>query len=119
LGNSLETKNKKQLETAEKQLSLIEGKKKDLLELFLEKYISKEEFGAKKAELESSEIDLKSQVTKLSQVKFTNQQIEKTKQAIEELNKKGDDLYQAFRTLLDKVVVHHDGTVDLEYSFEK
>jgi hypothetical protein len=119
LGNSLETKNKKQLETAEKQLSLIEGKKKDLLELFLEKYISKEEFGAKKAELESSEIDLKSQVTKLSQVKFTNQQIEKTKQAIEELNKKGDDLYQAFRTLLDKVVVHHDGTVDLEYFFEK
>jgi stress response protein YsnF len=119
LGNNLEQKNKKQLENAERQLSLIEGKKKDLLKVYLEKIITIEEFGSMKAELESEEINLKSQINKLSEVKFTNQQIEKTKQAFEELNKKGDDLYQVFKTLINKIIVHHNGDIEIEYTFTK
>jgi hypothetical protein len=52
-------------------------------------------------------------------VKFTNQQIEKTKQAFEELNKKGDDLYQVFKTLINKIIVHHNGDIEIEYTFTK
>jgi DNA invertase Pin-like site-specific DNA recombinase len=117
LGNNLEQKNKKQLENAERQLSLIEGKKKDLLKVYLEKIITIEEFGSMKAELESEEINLKSQISKLSEVKFTNQQVEKTKEAFEELNKKGDDLYQVFKTLINKIIVHHNGDTEIEYTF--
>lgn len=119
LGNNLENKNKKILENATKQLSLIEGKQKDLLKVYLDKIISVDEFKEMKAELEMKQIELNAQITKLSETKFTNQQVEKTKQAIEELNKKGDDLYLVFKTLIDKIIIHHNGDVEIEYPFNK
>ncbi|PET77606.1 recombinase family protein [Bacillus sp. AFS001701] len=117
LGNNLEEKNKKQLDNLTRQLNSIEGRIKDLEDLYFDKGISKERFIIRNKEFESKKIELQTQVNKLSEIKFTNQQIAKTKEAFEELNKKGDDLYQAFHRLINKIIVHHNGDIEIEYSF--
>ena len=73
-----------------------------------------------------NENDLEAEITKASQELFILQQrdvvqtdIKTIKEAFEQLQQKEHDLYHVFRTLIRKIVIHQDGTVDIAYIFEK
>ena len=44
--------------------------------------------------------------------------IKTIKQAFEQLQQQGKDLFRVFQTLIEEIVVHQDGTIDIIYNFE-
>jgi DNA invertase Pin-like site-specific DNA recombinase len=116
--NKLEQKGVKQLESSKRQLEQIQTKKESLVDLYLDQLISKEEFQKRKNDFELKKIELEKQISSLNTTKFTQIQIETVKKAFEELEKKDNDLYRVFKTLIKKLTVHHDGEVNFEYTFD-
>ena len=41
------------------------------------------------------------------------------KQAFEQLQQQEQDLLYVFQTLIQRIMIHQDGTVDITYSFEQ
>jgi site-specific DNA recombinase len=46
-------------------------------------------------------------------------EIKDIQQAFKELENKDQDLHHALKTLIDHIVVHRDGKIDIKYSFGK
>ncbi|MEM5604247.1 hypothetical protein AAHB51_05610 [Bacillus cereus] len=44
--------------------------------------------------------------------------IKTIKGAFEQLEQKEHDLYHVFQTLIERILIHKDGTVDIIYTFE-
>ena len=45
--------------------------------------------------------------------------IQTIKEAFEELKNQNQDLFDVFQTLIEEIVIHPDGTVDISYTFEE
>ncbi|MDA2087843.1 recombinase family protein [Bacillus cereus group sp. BfR-BA-01323] len=119
LQSNVEQGQEKKLKKLKQLMNVNEQKKKSLLDLYLEELINKEEFEKKRNDLEA-------EITKASQELFILQQrdvvqtdIKTIKEAFEQLQQKEHDLYHVFQTLIRKIVIHQDGTVDIAYIFEK
>ncbi|HDR8522410.1 TPA: recombinase family protein [Bacillus toyonensis] len=118
LQSNVEQGQEKKIKKLKQLMNTNEQKKKSLLDLYLEKLINKEEFEKKRNDLET-------EITKASQELFILQQndvvqtdIKTIKEAFEQLQQKEHDLYHVFRTLIQKIIIYQDGTVDITYTFE-
>ncbi|WP_088356746.1 recombinase family protein [Bacillus cereus] len=118
LQSNVEQGQEKKIKKLKQLMNVNEQKKKSLLDLYLEELINKEEF-------EKKRVDLETEITKASHELFILQQndvvqtdIKTIKEAFEQLQQREHDLYHVFRTLIQKIIIHQDGTVDITYAFE-
>lgn len=103
----------------EQRIEKLETQKKDLLDVYLDRLISKEEFEDKRNEIENKIIRSKDKMLVLSRESTTTANIETIKQAFNELEDTEKDLHYAFQQLIEKALISQDGTVDFKYTFEK
>lgn len=115
--NTMEKGKKEKIKQLQQLLKTNEQKKKALLDLYLDQLINKEEFEKKRSDLEM-------EITKLNQDLFVIQQnnsismeIKTIKEAFQQLNQQEQDLLHIFQTLIQEIVIHQDGTVDITYTF--
>lgn len=116
--NEVEKRKQNQMKLIQKKLAYLESKRKDLLDLLLDKLIDKSEFEAKRNEIDDQIDELEEELLILSQKEYTHKQIRTIQQALEVLESENRDLHQAFKTLLKEVRIHPDGKIDLAYTFE-
>ncbi len=114
-----EEKKKRRIRETKIQIEAAEKKHKRLLELFLEdQMISKAEFQAKRKEIEDQLEQLNDKLFLLEREEEESIDITNIKIAFSLLKKKDQDLYEAFHALIEKLVIHEDGTVDFHYKFQ-
>ncbi|MFB3901807.1 recombinase family protein [Bacillus amyloliquefaciens] len=114
-----EEKKKRRIRETKVQIEAAEKKHKRLLELFLEdQMISKAEFQSKRKEIEEQLEQLNDKLFLLEREEEESIDITNIKIAFSLLKKKDQDLYEAFHALIEKLVIHEDGTVDFHYKFQ-
>jgi hypothetical protein len=101
----------------EKEIDDLKNKATKLIDLHLEQMISKEEFKQKREEIDWKINNLENEKIELSRQEYTTEKIENIKQAYEVLSNDGQNLHHALRTLLERVVVHPQGKIDIYYTF--
>jgi hypothetical protein len=117
--NEVEQEKENQVKAIHRQLQQWETKKKSLVDLYLDQLINKEELEEKREELEDQIHQLEEEMLVLSQKEYSYKKVKTIQQAFEVLEGEQQDLLQVFRTLLDEVVIHPNGKLDIAYSFEK
>jgi DNA invertase Pin-like site-specific DNA recombinase len=105
------------LVVVEKEIDDLKNKATKLIDLHLEQMISKEEFKQKRDEIDWKINNLENEKIELSRQEYTTEKIENIKQAFDVLSNDGQNLHHTFRTLLEKVVVHPQGEMDIYYTF--
>ncbi|MFE6134868.1 recombinase family protein [Bacillus sp. NPDC057893] len=100
-------------------MNVNEQKKKSLLDLYLEELINKEEFEKKRNDLETEIKKANQELFILQNSDVIQMDVKTIKQAFEQLQQQEQDLLYAFQTLIQKIMVHQDGTVDITYTFEQ
>ncbi|MDA1887242.1 MULTISPECIES: recombinase family protein [Bacillus cereus group] len=117
LQNNVEQGQKKTIKKLQKLVDTNEQKKKALLDLYLEGLIDKREFEKKRNDLEI-EVKRANQelfILKSNDVVYTD--VKSIQEAFEQLQEKGQDLLYVFQTLIERIAIHQDGTVDIRYTF--
>lgn len=115
---SVQEEQKKQIKKIELQIKQGEGKKKNLVDLYLDQLITKGEFEAKRMELEHEMEQAHSQLLILQQTEHVETNIRTIQEAFRKLEVQNQDLYHVFQTLIKCITVHQDGIVDIVYTFE-
>lgn len=116
--NTIKKGKKEKIKKMQQLLKTNEQKKKSLLDLYLEGLIDKEEFEKKRNDLEL-------EIAKTNQELFVIQQgdsvltdIKTIKEAFQQLEQQDRDLLHVFQTLVQEIVIHQEGTIDITYKFE-
>jgi ssDNA-binding Zn-finger/Zn-ribbon topoisomerase 1 len=112
---------KKQMQTLlfGKRITKLEEKKNALVDLYLDRLLTKTEFETKKQELDREIREYEGQLHRLEDRHYSDLKIKTIQQAFQVIGEQGKDLHKAFTALLDEIVVHPDGTVDIAYTFEQ
>ncbi len=105
------------LTVIKKEIEGLKNKGTKLIDLHLEQIITKEEFKQKHDELDWKIKNLETEQIDLSNQDYETKKIESIKQAFELLSNDSQNLHHAFKTLLEKVVVHPQGKIDIYYIF--
>ncbi|SDY75874.1 recombinase family protein [Thermoactinomyces sp. DSM 45892] len=108
----------KRKDEAEKSFQSVQTKSKQLLDLYLDQFITKGEFEGKRLELERSTHHLQKQIRLLQQ---ENQQIKKittVQQAFHVMEEQDQSLLHVFKALVDVVNLHPNLEIDMVYRFE-
>ncbi|MDA1478420.1 recombinase family protein [Bacillus changyiensis] len=117
--NDFGERKKKKIKQMTYEIQNAEEKKKRLIELYLEDaLISKEEFQSKRKELEGEIEKLNDDLFLLEREEEKSIDISNIQNAFEQLKNTEQDLYNVFTVLIDKLVIHRDGTVDFFYNFK-
>ncbi|RAL26723.1 recombinase family protein [Thermoflavimicrobium daqui] len=116
--SELESKKRIKMSQLQKQKAQLEEKKKDLLDVYLDKLIGKQEFELKRNELDHRMEQIEVELVSLNKREYVQKRIHNIQQAFAALENEQQDLLQVFKTLLNQVEVHPDGTIDLSYSFQ-
>jgi site-specific DNA recombinase len=117
--NSLEKRKTDQLKQLEKAIQDLEEKKRGLVDLYLDKLILKDEFEERRDEFDSKIKKAQDKIFILNKEETVQLEIKDIQQAFKELENKDQDLHHALKTLIDHIVVHRDGKIDIKYSFGK
>ncbi|BCC61091.1 MULTISPECIES: recombinase family protein [Bacillus] len=96
-----------------------EQRKKNLLELYLDCLIKKTEFEKKRKEIEEVIAKTTNELFLVNKDEIVQTNIQTIKEAFEELKNQNQDLFDVFQTLIEEIVIHPDGTVDISYTFEE
>ncbi|BCC96014.1 site-specific recombinase [Bacillus cereus] len=119
LQSNVERSQEKRMKKLQKLINVNEQKKKSLIDLYLEGLINKNEFEKKRNDLEI-QITTADQELFILQSDGSEKEVIKTiQEAFGYLQRKDQDLLHVFQTLIRKIVLHQDGTVDIEYNFEQ
>ena len=113
--NNLERQKENKIRGLHQSLENLEQKNKDLLDLYLEKLINKEEFEQKRHQLEQEMTKIREQLQRLEKEKHSRQEIKKIEEAFEELKNRERDLHYAFKALIERIDVKEDGTTRIKY----
>ncbi|MCU9614057.1 recombinase family protein [Caldibacillus lycopersici] len=116
--NNLHEKKKKEIAVLQKQKLHLEEKNKSLVDIYLDKLIGKDEFQLKRQEYTDEIKKIEDKIFILSQEKDMKVEIESIQEAFEQLKNHKQDLHHALSTLIDHVVVHPDGKLDIHYKFK-
>ncbi|WP_088230735.1 recombinase family protein [Bacillus cereus] len=119
LQSNVEQGQEKKRKKLKQLMNVNEQKKKSLLDLYLEELINKEEFERKRNDLETEITKASHELFILQQNDVVQTDIKTIKEAFEQLQQREHDLYHVFQTLIRKISLHQDGTVDIEYNFEQ
>ncbi|MGG2064189.1 recombinase family protein [Bacillus sp. S14(2024)] len=96
-----------------------EQRKKNLLELYLDGLIKKSEFEKKRKEIEEIIVKTTNELFLINKTETVQTNIQTIKEAFEELKNQNQDLFDVFQTLIEEIVIHPDGTIDIAYTFEE
>ncbi|MDA1832941.1 recombinase family protein [Bacillus cereus group sp. BY142LC] len=96
-----------------------EQRTKNLLELYLDGLIKKNEFEKKRKEIEEVVAKTTNELFLINKAETVQTNIKTIKEAFEELKNQNQDLFDVFQTLIEEIVIHPDGTVDIAYTFEE
>ncbi|MCC2480471.1 recombinase family protein [Bacillus pacificus] len=118
LQNNVEKGQEKKIKKLQQLMSANQQKKKALLDLYLEELINKEEFEKKRNDLEAEITKANHELFILQNSEAVQMDIKTIKQAFEQLRQQEKDLIHVFQTLIQKISIHQDGTVDITYTFE-
>ncbi|GAB6428910.1 recombinase family protein [Bacillus cereus] len=118
LQGNIEEGQEKKIKKLQQLMNVNEQKKKALLDLYLEGLINKEEFEKKRNDLEAEITKANHELFILQQNDIVQTDIKTIKEAFEQLRQREHDLYHVFQTLIQKIVIHQDGMVDITYTFE-
>ncbi|EPC8419158.1 recombinase family protein [Bacillus wiedmannii] len=118
LQSNVEEGQEKKIKKLQQLMNVNEQKKKSLLDLYLEGLINKEEFEKKRNDLETEITKANHELFILQNSDAVQIDIKTIKQAFEQLQQQGKDLFRVFQTLIEEIVVHQDGTIDIIYNFE-
>lgn len=109
----------KEIKQLEREVCNMEGKHKDLIDLYLEdRLITKAEFQVKRSQYEKDIIRMKDRLFLLSQDQDIGIDIKTIQEAFQQLERSEEDLKGAFEALIEKILVHPDGEIDFIYAFE-
>lgn len=109
---------KQQISKLKKSIQDLKNQHKDLLDLYLSKLISKQEFGDKRNEMDKKIKEMEDNLFLYNKEKTNKIKINSIKEAYEEIQKKEQDLYHAMKIIIDHIVVHLDGEIDIHYNFD-
>ncbi|WP_419180311.1 recombinase family protein [Bacillus mobilis] len=118
LQNNIEEGQGEKIKKLQKLMTVNEQKKKALLDLYLEELINKVEFEKKRNELEKEIKKASHELLILQNSDAGQMDIKTIKKAFEQLQEQGQDLFHVFQTLIEGIIVHQDGTIDITYNFE-
>ncbi|MBJ8109998.1 recombinase family protein [Bacillus cereus group sp. N6] len=118
LQSNVEEGQEKKIKELQKLMNVNEQKKKALLDLYLEELINKEEFEKKRNDLEAEITKANHELLILQNSDAVQMDIKTIKQAFEQLQQQEQDLIHVFQTLIQKISIQQDGTVDITYTFE-
>ncbi len=118
LQSNIEKGQEKKIKKLQQLLNVNEQKKKAILDLYLEELINKEEFEKKRNDLETEITKANHELLILQNSDAVQMDIKTIKQAFEQLQHQEQDLIHVFQTLIQKISIHQDGTVDITYTFE-
>lgn len=107
----------KQLQKLGKSIKELEDKKAGLLDLFLDKLINKEEFENKRNEIDEKITNSQDKLFLYNKEETSQIEIKGIKQAISTIEKRDQDIYHALTVLIDHIVVHVDGSTDVNFKF--
>ncbi|KAF1678624.1 recombinase family protein [Bacillus sp. SKDU12] len=114
-----EERKKNRIKQTKKLIENAEKKKQRLIELYLEdQLITKAEFQVKRKETEEQIQQLNDKLFLLEREEEERIDISNIKNAFAQLQSTDQDLFEAFNVLIDKIVIHEDGTIDLHYKFK-
>ncbi|MBE7141781.1 recombinase family protein [Bacillus paranthracis] len=116
--NTMEKGKKEKIKRLQQLLKTNEQKKKALLDLYLEQLINKEEFEKKRSDLELEIAKLNQDLFVIQQNNSSSMEIKTIKEAFQQLKQQEQDLLHIFQTLIQEIMIHQDGTVDIAYKFE-
>lgn len=115
--SDFEKRRNEDLTLLHKQLQQHKTKKAGLLDLYLEQLIEKNEFEAKRREIDDIIKNIEDRIYLLENQVSAESSIRSAKEAFKALNNQEQDLYTTFQNLIKKIVVYEDGTVDLDLTF--
>ncbi|MCU4904552.1 recombinase family protein [Bacillus paranthracis] len=118
LQSNIEEGQEKKIKKLQHLMSVNEQKKTALIDLYLEGLINKGEFEKKRNNLEAEISKVNHELFILQNSDAVQMDIKTIKQAFEQLQNQEQDLMYAFQTLIQKISIHKDGTVDITYTFE-
>ncbi|WP_220784688.1 recombinase family protein [Bacillus sp. BML-BC021] len=118
LQSNVEQGQEKKIKKLKQIMNVNEQKKKSLLDLYLEEIITKEEFEKKRNDLEAEITKASHELFILRQNDVVQINIKTIKEAFEQLQQQGQDLIHVFQTLIQKISIYQDGTIDITYTFE-
>ncbi|ONG66638.1 recombinase family protein [Bacillus cereus] len=117
LQSNVEEGQEKKIKKLQQLMNVNEQKKKALLDLYLEELINKEEFEKKRNDLETEITKANHELLTLQNSDVVQMNIKTIKQAFKQLQHQEQDLLHVFQTLIQKISIHQDGTVDIVYTF--
>lgn len=118
LQSNIEKGQEKKIKKLQQLLNVNEQKKKALLDLYLEELINKEEFEKKRNDIETEITKVNHELLILQNSDAIQMDIKTIKQAFDQLQQQEQDLIHVFQTLIQKISIYQDGTVDITYIFE-
>lgn len=119
LSSHVENEQIKKVQKLQQTIKQNEQRKKNLLDLYLDGLIDKEEFEKKRQEVEELLTKTNNQLFMAQKSETTQKSIQNVKEAFQELQNQNQDLFDVFQTLIEEIIVHPDGTVDIAYTFEE
>ncbi|EJR78562.1 hypothetical protein IK9_03865 [Bacillus cereus VD166] len=119
LQSNVEQGQGKKVRKLQRIINVNEQKKKSLLDLYLEELINKEEFEKKRNDLEREIMKASQELFILQQNDTVQIDIKTIKEAFQQLQQREQDLFHVFQTLIQEIVMHQDGAVDITYIFER
>ena len=102
----------------QKNITDLEEKNKRLLDLYLDEIIDKAEFEEKRASMENEINALNDKLFVLQNEETNIVEIDDIKKAFKSLENNKKDLHHVFKVLLEEVIVHPDGEVDIQLTFK-
>jgi len=96
-----------------------EQRKKNLLDVYMDGLIDKAEFEMKRHEVEQVVSKITDQLLLIQKTETVQMNIQTIKDAFRELKKQNQDLFDVFQTLIEEIIVHPEGTIDITYTFEE
>ncbi|MBN2909174.1 recombinase family protein [Polycladomyces sp. WAk] len=117
--SDFEIRKEAELQQLMKTREQAENRKKNLVDLYLDQLISKQEFEERRREIEEQIQSLEDQIFLLRKREYTENNIQTIQEAFQLLEDQDQDLYKAFQVLIEEIQVHPDGTIDIAYTFEK
>lgn len=101
---------------SKKLIKQLENKKERLLELYMEALIDKETFVSRSKSLDNEIKEQEIQLLELKDRENQNREEQEIKEAFNILQKE-QDLHDAFKKLINKIIFHQDGRIDIDYTF--
>lgn len=109
---------KRERENLKKALIDLKDKHESLLDIYLDEIIDKFEFTKKRQELDEMINYYENNLIKLESTTDKSVSIKTIEEAFKRLKNINEDLRSVFLELIDEVIIHPDGEIDISYKFD-